>query len=234
MKLWSELGWESLSDRRWFRRLSYFYKILNKQTPDYLYEHLPAQWDIPYNLRRRRNFDIPNRRTDRYSNSFYPYCISEWEKLSDEIQSSPTLSQFKNKLLLHIRDPQRPSFGIIDIPGIKLLTKLRVEFSDLRSHRFSHSFNCVSPLCRCLHDEESNSHFLLRCPRYVPIRNQLLGNLSTIIGSDVSILPVQHLTNILLYGSNVYSKITNKLILIETINYIRKTGRFDILEDFTP
>ena len=41
VKIYSELGWESLSDRRWFRRLTCFYKIVNKLTPAYLYEHLP-------------------------------------------------------------------------------------------------------------------------------------------------------------------------------------------------
>ena len=74
---------------------------------------------------------------ERDRNSFSPYCISEWENLSDEIKSLPKLSQFKNRLLASMCDPNRSSFGINDIPGIKLLTKLRVEFSDLRSHRFS-------------------------------------------------------------------------------------------------
>ena len=41
VKIYSELGWESLSDKRWFRRLTSFYIIVNKLTPAYLYEHLP-------------------------------------------------------------------------------------------------------------------------------------------------------------------------------------------------
>ena len=35
-KLYNELGWESLADRRDFRRLSIYYKIKNKLAPDYL------------------------------------------------------------------------------------------------------------------------------------------------------------------------------------------------------
>ena len=31
--LYDELGWESLSDRRWIRRLSMFYKISNGLVP---------------------------------------------------------------------------------------------------------------------------------------------------------------------------------------------------------
>ena len=35
-KLYNELGWESLSDRRWSRRLLQFFKIRNSMTPSYL------------------------------------------------------------------------------------------------------------------------------------------------------------------------------------------------------
>ena len=40
-KLYEELGWESLSDRRITRRLLMMYKIVNNHTPDYLTEKLP-------------------------------------------------------------------------------------------------------------------------------------------------------------------------------------------------
>ena len=206
---------------------------MKKLTPAYLYEHLPPPSDVKYNLRHRRNSKNINIRTERYRNSFFPYSTSEWEKHSDEIKSLPKLSQFKNRLLESIRDSKRPSSGINGIPGIKLLTKLRVEFSDLRSHRFSHNFNCITPICSCLLDEESNSPFLLRCPLYAPIRNNLLGNVSLVIGSDISLLPSEHLTCILLYGSNAYSNITNKLLLTETIEFIRKSERFNNLGAFT-
>ena len=78
-KLYRELGWENLSDRRWFHRLVYFYKIVNNLTPDYLRNHLPTPRVLSYSLCNPRVFDNPNRRTDRYSNSFFPYCIAEWE-----------------------------------------------------------------------------------------------------------------------------------------------------------
>ena len=41
-----------------------------------------------------------------------------------------------------------------------------------------------------------------------------------------------HLTRILLYGSKVYNKIVNQLIIRETIRFIKSTGRFTILEAF--
>ena len=103
----------------------------------------------------------------------------------------------------------------------------------IRLHRFQHNFNCQNPTCRCLMEDESNTHFFMRCPFYTAIRINLLGNISTIIGSDISVLPADHLTDILLFGSNVYSNITNKLILLQTIEFIRKSKRFDIPEAFS-
>ena len=35
-KIYDELGWETLSDRGWSRRLLHIFKIINNNTPDYL------------------------------------------------------------------------------------------------------------------------------------------------------------------------------------------------------
>ena len=35
-KIYNELGWETLDERRMFRRLVLFYKIMTNQFPDYL------------------------------------------------------------------------------------------------------------------------------------------------------------------------------------------------------
>ena len=115
---------------------------------------------------------------------------------------------------------------------MKLITMLRVDFSDLRSHRFHHNFNCVSPICRCLSEEETTSHFLLRCPLFSNHCQTLLGSISRSFGSDVSILPMDHQTSIFLYGSNAFNLATNKAIVSETISYIKNTKRFDNLEAF--
>ena len=42
-KIYEQLGWESLNDRRTFRRLTMFFKIMQNLTPDYLKEPLPFQ-----------------------------------------------------------------------------------------------------------------------------------------------------------------------------------------------
>ena len=42
-KLYSELGLESLADRRFYRRLIAFYKIVNKKAPQHLIDYPPTQ-----------------------------------------------------------------------------------------------------------------------------------------------------------------------------------------------
>ena len=45
-KLYDELGWESLSYKRWSRRLFHMYKIINDMTPNYLRDKIPNQRDV--------------------------------------------------------------------------------------------------------------------------------------------------------------------------------------------
>ena len=49
--------------------------------------------------------------------------------------------------------------------GIRLVTQLCLELSDIHKHKFNHTFqNCISPFCSCVMDVESTSHFFLHCP----------------------------------------------------------------------
>ena len=47
-KLYEELGLESLQLRRWFRKLSFFYKLFNSEHPNYLFKliHLRSSEDL--------------------------------------------------------------------------------------------------------------------------------------------------------------------------------------------
>ena len=86
-------------------------------------------------------------------------------------------------------------------------------------------------MCACGIETEKSVHFSLRSPRYPIQRAILLSKISDII-HNVSVFPDEHLFHMLIYGSNVYNSVCNKLILIETITCIRITGRFTKLEAF--
>ena len=167
----------------------------------------------------------------RYS-VFFPYCVRNWNPLGSAVISSPSLQVSKTILNMFIRPKGHSFYSIRDICGIKLLTKIRVTFSDLRDHRYNHNFNCASPICSCGLDDETSLRFFLCCPRYIDLRKFYLGKISKIIISDIFLLPNDHLCSILIYGSNVYNNITNESIIKETILYIKQSGRFKKLEAF--
>ena len=231
VKLYEEVGWESLADRRWGRRMTLYYKILNGLTPSYLFEHTPDE--APNVTLRNFTPKAPISRTIRYDNSFFPFCINNWNNLDSSTRLSPSLSIFKTKINNFIRPKLKSFYSIRNKHGIKLLTRMRVDFSDLKDHRFDHKFNCPSPLCNCGREDETSAHYLLCCPRFKTLRKTYLSKISEIVNSDVTILTTGHLTHLLMYGSNVYNDISNELILTETINYINKSGRFKKLEAFS-
>ena len=49
-KLYAELGWEPLRGRRWSRRLTLFYKIINNLTPIYTKDLIPPLQQLQYSI----------------------------------------------------------------------------------------------------------------------------------------------------------------------------------------
>ena len=106
-----ELGWESLSDRRWFRRLCQFYKIQNDLTPLYLKEAIHQPGTFLYGQRRENVLHEIPCRTTRFFNSFYPDTTRTWNNIGFELRNCETISKFKQKLLSLIRPPKSPSLA---------------------------------------------------------------------------------------------------------------------------
>ena len=52
-RLYNELGWESLSSRRWSRHLILFYKFINNLTPDYTRDPVPPLHENSYSFRNQ-------------------------------------------------------------------------------------------------------------------------------------------------------------------------------------
>ena len=154
--------------------------------PSYLLDHI-LEHSVTYVSSRRNPIRPPFSRTGRYDNSCFPFCINNWNNLDNSIKSSPSLSLFKSNLNKFVRPKGNTFFSIRDSFSIKLLTKIRVCFSDLRDHRFNHNFNCVTPTCSCGFDDETTVQFFLFCPRYSILRTIYLCKISDIIKSDVSV-----------------------------------------------
>ena len=218
IKLYEELGWESLSDRRSFHRLALYYKIKSNEAPSYL---------NPYVL-----VTLPSNSTDRYKRTFFPFCLAAWDCLDQSLRNAESLNEFKLGFIKTIRPLKKGTHKITDIYGLKLLTRLRVDFSDLREHRFNHKFNCPDPTCACGLETETTEHYLLRCPRFASMRTALLSSIAEIINPGILHLPHAHLTEVFLFGSNAYNEISNRLILEASIRFIKTSLRFKSIEAF--
>ena len=108
---------------------------------------------------------------------------------------------------------------------MKLLTKLRLKFSVLNEHKFRHNFDSLTPFCACGNDMEDNEHFLLHCPQFDSMRQDLFDRLSEIPGLNID-LDDKPLCDLLLFGDLKNSVIINRIILEATISFIKDTKRF--------
>ena len=54
-RLYRELGLECLQTRRWYRKMIFFYKILNGLAPKYLFDILPVSKNRHYSTRNKSN-----------------------------------------------------------------------------------------------------------------------------------------------------------------------------------
>ena len=95
---------------------------------------------------------------------FFPSTVIEWNKLDNNIRNSESVSAFKKQILKFIRPSPNSTFNVSNPHGIKLLTRLRVELSHLREHKFRHNFqDPPDPFCNCGRHIETTIHFFLHC-----------------------------------------------------------------------
>ena len=114
-----------------------------------------------------------------------------------------------------------------DTEGLKLLTRLRLNFSHLNEHKFRHGFkNTVDPMCKCGLETETTLHLFLRCRMYSTIKTELLDDIYT-AASSIMNYPGEKLLNILLYRSVYFSVKTNQSILKSTIKFLKSSERFE-------
>ena len=153
---------------------------MNEQAPSYLINLIPKNNQIM----RTRNSHIPifHCRTDSFKYSFFPSTLRGWFNLDENIRNSESISIFKNRLLSFIRPVQNSVFNIFDPKGLKILTRLLLEFSHLNEHRFRHNFEeSVNPLCSFSLKTEDKEHYLLHCHHFTPLRINLMNSVNSVL-----------------------------------------------------
>ena len=197
-------------------------------TPDYPRTPIPTTPDLSYSLRTHNIVGQICARTASYKASFYPHCLSEWNKLDPEIRLSPTINAFKFKLSSLIRPPAKPIYGVHDPKGLAILMQLRVGLSKLNLHKFRHNFkDTLDPMCSIHDGIEDTEHFLLFCHLYDVQKHDLLGRVNTILlTKGLSNLSNEILLKGLWYGDERLSTYSNSQIIKATLTFIHTSQCF--------
>ena len=161
----------------------------------YLVNEIPAAREVSYSFRNVNEYDAAVCGTARFSNTYFQNVLLEWNAFEKDVLESNMLDEFKRKLLVKIRPDRKPVFEICGTSGVRCLTKLLVRFSPLNEHKFRYNFEPVSPICRCNTGIEDNENFLLHCPMYNQMRNDLFYQLSEIPGLSLIILTLRPYVN---------------------------------------
>ena len=143
-RIYEELGWESLTNRRWYRRLSLFFVIANNQAPFYLCKVISPSiplWrskvispSIPLwrknvndNLNGNRFKNIFSR-TIEFSDSFFPSCIVGWNELDEKLKKAINKKFCQSSLVKLVRPPKRNNtyIHVIQICDDTVVTPLSI------------------------------------------------------------------------------------------------------------
>ena len=215
-RLYQELGWLKLSERRKLHKLYLFYKMENGLATDYLAELIPphVRDETSYSLRNADNLRQIHASSRSYYDSFLPSTIREWNKLPDDIKSTPSLLSFKHKLEKETSKTPKYYYCGDRISQI-LHTRLRTGCSALRYYLYNRNL-VPDALCSC-GNVENNFHFLLECQRYNVMRREMLQTVSRF--TDVSEM-------VLLFGDSNLSDTNNQLVFKAVHRYIYQTKRF--------
>ena len=105
-KLYEELGWEPLSDRRRCTRIQQVQKILNNMTPSYIQNKLPRRRRPVYRLNINNNFYEIRCKSSKYMNSFFADRIKAWNNAIGIFQTFHLLISLRSYLISSSREKQ--------------------------------------------------------------------------------------------------------------------------------
>ena len=127
-----------------------------------------------------------------------------------------------------MRKKKNSLFSIYFPLGVKLLTRLKLQFSHINEHKSRHGYrDTINAMCACGSAVKTTEHFPLRCNLYFPLRLKLFENLENLDTSFLK-LNVKDKVSSLLYGSqSATSKSSNQEILKFVINYIKEIACFE-------
>ena len=196
--------------------------------PKYLYSSLTFPSQENYPLRpalSNKTYVIPSR-TKSFKKTFFPYCINEWNNLNAEVRNTKSIHIFK-KMIVN-ENKENSLFSVYDPLGVKLLTRLRLQFSHLNEHKFRHGFgDIVNPLQGCNSEIKDTEHALLYCHFYSTQRFEHFNNINKIDLSFTQLGTTEQVNTLLYSYPPSKSNALNQDIIKFVISFLKKSGHFD-------
>ena len=189
--LLNELGLSPLHIRRKLHMLTLFYKIKNKQCPNYLFDSCPLVNHNTENYNfRRKDFVLPlYTRTVKYQSSYFPATIRDWNIPPSFIKDSNSLNNFKELVCQQLNEFNTEKiyskgFGLGKINH----TRVRLGLSGLNEHLYSYNL-IPSRLCkRCSHSKpETSEHHFLYCDKYDELRKTRFHKNTSLVCPNVNL-----------------------------------------------
>ena len=216
--LYSETGWENLSDRREKQRLILFFKIFNGIAPQHLIDTFMSynQHTHEHYTRHQHNKRNILTRTESFRNSFFPHAIRLWNSLDNTIRNVDSLNIFKSKVdKLYPRVKKNYYYYFGDRKVNSLLASMRTKCSQLRSDLYANKLT-VNDLCSC-GLSETHFHYFFECMNYIVQRDQLY--------NDTLFLPRLSLSTVL--NGHAECTVQQNMLMFEAVSrYIYATKRF--------
>ncbi len=216
-KIYEECGWDTLKSRRENHKLALFHKIIYKDSPRYLQDHIPPTVENRAGrpLRNSSNISLIKTNTEYFDGSFFPETIRLWNNLEDRFKTISSHEAFTEQL-------NKPSTLIPKhyYSGSRkaniILARLRMGCSELNDDLYRIGV-VNSPACSCGARRENQFHFFMTCPKYVNIRQQLHSEIIKVARFSIGTI---------LYGDKELSVKTNIDIAELVHNFITNSGRF--------
>ena len=111
-KLYQELGFESLKQRRWYRKLCDFYKVFKNESPRCLFNIIPSR-SLCYSTRSHVNIPLFKTNHIFFKNFFFSSTIIEWNNLDPNLRKTDTYRTFRNTILKFVRPSPNSALNVI-------------------------------------------------------------------------------------------------------------------------
>ena len=185
---------ESLQQRRWYRKLWYFFKLIKSKSP-VISSIISTRLGGHTEQEILTSFLNSTLNILFFRNSCFPSTEINWKNPDKRIRNSESFHIFQKSILKFIKPSPSNIFNCHKSKVTELLASLRLSLRHLRHHVFKYGFqDSLNPICKCGTDKETAIYYLLHFQKQPPdLFYKKMQNLLENTCARVSFLHFEHL-----------------------------------------